>query len=85
MNPEVRKSQLLKVSEAYGKGPATMLMIARATGIERAGVCRYVATLRKADQIYFVRKGLCPITRHAANFLTTNEAYRPSPTDWTLF
>lgn len=85
MTPEVRKSQLIKVSEAYGKAPATMLMIARQTGIERASVCRYVATLRKADEIYFVRKGLCPITRHAAIFLTTNEAYRPTLKEWTLF
>jgi len=85
VNPEVRQSQIQKVAEAFRKAPATMLMIARQTGIERAGVCRYVATLRKADQIYFVRKGLCPITRHTANFLTTNEAYRPTLKEWTLF
>jgi hypothetical protein len=84
MNPEVRKNQLKIVSDAFAEAPATMLMIARRTGIERASICRYVATMRKADQIFHVRKGLCPITRHKANFLTTNEAYRPVK-DWTLF
>lgn len=84
MNTEVRKNQLKIVSEAFSEAPATMLMIARRTGIERASICRYVATMRKADSIFFVRKGFCAITRHAANYLTTAEAYRPQP-DWRLF
>ncbi len=85
MNPEVRQSQIVNVAEAFRKSPATMLMIARQTGIERANICRYVAEMRKADRIFLVRKGLCPITRHTANFLTTNEAFRQSIKDWTLF
>jgi hypothetical protein len=84
MNPEVRKNQLKIVSEAFSEAPATMLMIARRTGIERASICRYVATMRKADSIFFVRKGFCAITKHTANYLTTNESYRPAK-DWTLF
>jgi len=84
MNAEVRKDQLKTVSDAFSEAPATMLMIARRTGIERANICRYVATMRKADRIFFVKKGLCAITRHAANYLSTNESYRPVK-DWTLF
>jgi len=84
VNPEVRQSQIQKVAEAFRKAPATMLMIARQTGIERANICRYVAEMRKADQIFYVRKGYCQLTRHTANYLTTNEAYRPKK-DWTLF
>lgn len=84
MNTEVRKDQLKTVFEAFSEAPATMLMIARRTGIERANICRYVATMRKADSIFFVRKGFCAITKHTANYLTTNEAYRPQP-DWRLF
>jgi len=84
MNSEVRKNQLKIVSEAFSEAPATMLMIARRTGIERASICRYVATMRKNDSIFFVRKGFCAITKHTANYLTTNEAYRPQP-EWRLF
>ena len=84
MNTEVRKDQLKTVFEAFSEAPATMLMIARRTGIERANICRYVATMRKEDRIFFVKKGLCAITRHAANYLSTNESYRPAK-DWTLF
>jgi len=84
MNTEVRKDQLKTVFEAFSEAPATMLMIARRTGIERANICRYVATMRKADSIFFVRKGFCAITKHTANYLTTNESYRPAK-DWTLF
>lgn len=84
MNTEVRKNQLKIVSEAFSEAPATMLMIARRTGIERASICRYVATMRKNDRIFFVRKGFCAITRHAASYLSTNESYRPAK-DWTLF
>lgn len=83
MNTEVRKDQLKTVFEAFSEAPATM-MIARRTGIERANICRYVATMRKEDRIFFVKKGLCAITRHAANYLSTNESYRPAK-DWTLF
>ncbi|WP_125047752.1 hypothetical protein [Pontibacter arcticus] len=51
-----------------------MLMIARKTGIERANICRYVATLRKAGAITLIRKGFCPITGFRAGFFTTNIA-----------
>lgn len=84
MNTEARTNQLKTVSDAFADTPATMLMIARRTGIERASICRYVATMRKSDRIFFVKKGLCAITRHAANYLSTNESYRPVK-DWTLF
>jgi len=68
MNTEVRKDQLKTVFEAFSEAP----------------ICRYVATMRKADSIFFVRKGFCAITKHTANYLTTAEAYRPQP-DWRLF
>ena len=84
MNPEAHTTQLKSVADAFAAGPATMLMIARRTGIERASICRYCATMRKEDRIFFVKKGLCAITRHAANYLSTNESYRPVK-DWTLF
>ena len=84
MSPEVRQSQIQKVAEAFRNAPATMLMVARATGIERANICRYVAEMRKADRIFFVRKGYCQLTKHNANYLTTNETFRPRP-DLRLF
>lgn len=54
---------------AFGK---TMLQVAKETGIERASVCRFVASLRKLGMIYSCGRHLCPISGHHAEFLTTN-------------
>lgn len=64
--------QKRKVFNSFFAQPKTMLMVAIETGIERAGICRYVAALRKENRIHLVRKGICPITKHRAGFLTTN-------------
>jgi len=36
-----------------------MLMASKETGILRANICRYVATLRESDKIAEVKKSLC--------------------------
>lgn len=64
--------QKRKVFNSFFAQPKTMLMVALETGIERAGICRYVATLRKENRIHLVTKGICPITKHRAGFFTTN-------------
>lgn len=68
--------QRQKISEALSvpseKG-ATRLMIARATGIERANVCRRVAELRKENRIWTCGKHLCKITGTWAEYLTCDK------------
>jgi len=66
------KQQLKVVFEAFNKRPATMLMISKLTGIYRANICRYVAKYRKQGNLFIVYKGICPVSKHHANFLTTN-------------
>lgn len=61
-----------KTFQAFYSQPKTMLMVSVETGIERANICRYVATLRKQGRIFLIRNGICPITKHRAGFLTTN-------------
>lgn len=66
------KQQMKIVFEAFNKRPATMLMISKLTGIYRANICRYVAKYRKQGKIFLVYKGICPVSKYPANFLTTN-------------
>lgn len=66
--------QLQQVVEALKIKPQTMLEVAQATCIERAGVCRYIATLLKQNQVQLVKKYYCPITHHVAGFYTTDKS-----------
>lgn len=61
-----------KTFQAFYSQPKTMLMVSVETGIERANICRYVATLRKQGRIFLVRNGICSISKHNAGYYTTN-------------
>ncbi|WP_066223365.1 hypothetical protein [Formosa haliotis] len=65
-------SQINRVFQAFFNAPKTMLMVSRETGIYRASICRYVAELRFEDKIMVVKNGLCKISKHEANYYTTN-------------
>lgn len=68
-------NQLQRVYSTLFARPMTMYEVALITGIERANVCRYVAELRKCNNIAVVRLGICPITKYSrVQFLTTNPA-----------
>lgn len=78
-------NQLQRVYSTLFARPMTMYEVALTTGIERANVCRYVAELRKSNNIAVVRLGICPITRHGrVQFLTTNPALFPQETQLGL-
>ena len=78
-------NQLQRVYSTLFARPMTMYEVALITGIERANVCRYVAELRKCNNIAVVRLGICPITRHdRVQFLTTNPALFPQETQLGL-
>lgn len=76
-------SQLYIIREAFEVAPATMLMIAHQTGIERANVCRHVATLRKTNSISLTGKRLCKISNYTAGYYTTDPSLMDS--QLTLF
>ncbi len=63
--------QLEAVAVAFSKQPKTMLQVAIETGILRANICRHVETLRKANRIDMIYKGLCPITGYPAQYFQT--------------
>jgi response regulator of citrate/malate metabolism len=72
------QGQLKMVFEAFSN-PATMLMVAKSTGIERANICRYIATLKKNDKIYLQKKGICKVSRYRAGYYTTKKNLLSQP------
>lgn len=67
-------AQIQQVIEVFQEKPLTMLEVSHRTGIERANICRYIATLRKENKIQLVKKTFCPITKHRAGFYTTDKS-----------
>lgn len=72
MNNTNKLSQAKRAFAAFSRQPATMLMIAHETGIERANICRIVADWRKAGMVYPVKRALCKVSKCPAQYLTTN-------------
>ena len=50
-----------------------MLMVSNETGVLRANICRYVAEWRLLNKIDTVKTDYCKITKHLADYLTTNQ------------
>ena len=75
-NTPVRNSykgkQKQRVFKAFYEYPKTMLMVSVETGILRANICRYVAEMRKRDEIKLIRKGLCQVSKNRAGYYYTN-------------
>ena len=68
-----RQQQSQRIYNSFHKSPKTMLMVSIETGILRANICRRIAELEKQNQVYRVKMGICPITKHRATFFTTNK------------
>ena len=78
--------QRVIVFKAFLNRPATMLMIADQTGIERANICRYVAEFEKSNKIALINKRLCEISKHKAGYYTTDKSkFRVLPLTLKLF
>ncbi len=78
--------QAQRVYKAFFECPKTMLQVATETGILRANVCRYVATLKKSNNVAIVKVGICPISKHSkVQFLTTNPSLHPKQRQLNLF
>lgn len=65
-------SQRQIVTDEFKTLPSTMLEISSRTGILRSNICRYVASLRKQERIFFIRKDICSISYHRAGLYTTD-------------
>jgi hypothetical protein len=74
-----------RVFEAYFLEPKTMKMVSVSHEIDRANICRYNRNFRIEGKIKSVKKGFCPITKHFANFWTTNPKLFPKETQLNLF
>ena len=85
MDSQTKKAQLEKTFQAFKDKPKTMLQVSKETGIMRASICRYVAHLKKRKKIVTVKKGTCPLSKHKAQFLSTDEKYFPKEAELELF
>ena len=77
--------QLKKVFDAWQQQPATMKEIEVLTSVDRANICRYVATLRKAKLIAALGKRECRITGRIATEFTTDASLFPEDLQTRLF
>jgi len=64
----VQEQKLRQFFIRHQRNGATMLMAAKATGIERASVCRYIAVFERKNIVNFHGFHLCPISGHRAGF-----------------
>jgi hypothetical protein len=77
--------QLQRVHHEFFQQPLTMKMVATKIGIDRANVCWYCRKFRKAKRLWIFKKGVCPITKHAAIYWTTNPELVPPDSQTKLF
>lgn len=70
-------AQFQRTFTAFLKQPSTMMEVSAITGIYRANLCRYVATMRKAGTVALVGWRLCKVTKHRAGVYTTNPELFP--------
>jgi len=85
MNETTYKTQLRKVFQELKKEPQTMLQVSVKTGILRANICRYIRTLRKHKQVAVTNVGKCPISKHKAQYFTTDKALFPTDPQTKMF
>jgi len=75
------QGQMTKVFRAFSERPKTMLMVSIETNILRANICRYVAKWRKQNRIEVVKTGFCIVSKHRAEYLTTDPSLFNSKND----
>ena len=67
----VFSAQRAIVFHSFLSQPKTMLQVSVETGILRANICRYISNFREVDWVEVAHTGLCPISKHRANFYQT--------------
>lgn len=79
------RTQAKIVFNSFFYKPQTMKEVEVKTKIDRAGICRYVATFRKQNKIAVLKTVYCSITKHKAYLLTTNPELFPIDSQLKLF
>jgi len=78
-------NELKSFSEFLKSNIATATQAAVYLNIYRPNACRYKRQLEKAGHLFEVKKGICPITKFPASFLTTNRDLLPAKPQLELF
>ena len=79
------QTQFKETFEGFYKQPLTMKELSISTGIDRANICRYCRSMRKAGTIAVAKKVYCSITKHLANRYTTNPEMFPNTSQLKMF
>jgi hypothetical protein len=77
--------QSKKVFEVLKNTPLTMLMVSKITGVERASICRYIASFKKSNQIAVVAIKPCEVTKYRAGYYTTDANLFPAKSQLTIW
>lgn len=78
-------TQFKQTFEGFFNQPQTMKELSVRVGIDRANICRYCRTMRKAGTIAVIKKTYCSITKHLANVYTTNPVLLPISSQLKMF
>lgn len=76
-----------KIFNSYLKNRiSTCTQACEALGIKQKNATRYVDNGKKANRLWVVKIGTCPVTRYpGVQFITTNEKWKPKQLQATLF
>lgn len=72
------QAQMARVFRAFQIKPATMYQVSKATNVDRANICRYVAQWKKEQSIYEVFEDVDPMTGFKAVYYSTDPKYKPT-------
>lgn len=79
------KNQVPTVFKAFFDEPKTMKEVELDTKIDRAHICRYVATFLKENRIAFLHDRKCRATGSLAGAYTTNPELFPKSNQLSIF
>lgn len=78
-------NQFEQVVDGFFQEPQTMKMLSVKSGIDRANICWFCRDLRHANRIGVVKVARCRVTKHLANYYTTNPELFPQSNQLELF
>jgi nitrogen regulatory protein PII len=78
------QSKMQRVFNAFNGQPKTVLMVSVETGVLRADIVRCITKLEQRNRIGVVRIGICPVSKHRAEFYTTDFELFPTVKPKTL-
>jgi len=84
-NKQSGSTQLQTILQFLRTQVATATMVSAATGVPQKNLCRYKRDLEKAGQLAEVKKGICPVTKFRAWFITCDESQFPPKKQLKLF